>query len=57
MLVVRELYGLKFSGEYFRGLIAEQLHELGYRPSVSDPYGWMIPEVKTGWFMYYEYVL
>ena len=32
MLVVRALYGLKLCGAAFRALLAEQLHELGYRP-------------------------
>ena len=32
MVVVRALYGLKSSGAYFRALLDEQLHDLGYRP-------------------------
>ena len=57
MLVVRALYGLKLCGAAFRTFLAEQLHELGYRPSIDDPYIWMIPAVKPGGFMYYECVL
>ena len=57
MIVVRALYGLNLSGEDFRDLIDEQLHELGYMTSIADPDVWMIPEVKQGGFMYYEYVL
>ena len=41
----------------FRALISERLHDLGYRPSISDPGVWMIPAVKLGGFIYYEYVL
>ena len=57
MLVVREMYGLKLSGAAFRDLIAEQLHDLGYSPSIADPDVWMISAVKPGGFIYYEYVL
>ena len=32
VLVVRAMYGLKSSGAYFRALLDEQLHDLGYRP-------------------------
>ena len=34
VLVVREMYGLKSYGSYFRVLLAEQLHDLVYRPSI-----------------------
>ena len=32
MLFKRALYGLKSSGAYFRDLLDEQFHDLGYRP-------------------------
>ena len=57
MLVVRALYGLKSSGSDFSYLLDEQLHDLGYRPSIADPGVWMRPSVKPCVFMYYEYVL
>ena len=57
ILFVRELYGIKSSGAYCRALLAEQLHELGYRPQIADLDVWMRPVVKTGGFMYYEYVI
>ena len=57
MIIVRELYVLKSSGAAFKDLIDEQLHELGYRPSISDPDVWMIPVVKQCGFMYYEYLI
>ena len=57
VIVVRELYGLKSSGVAFRGLLAEQLHNLGYRPSIDDPDAWTRTPVKTGGVMYYECVL
>ena len=54
MLVVRSLYGLKFSGALFRALLAEQLHDLCYRPSIYDPDVWMRQAVKPGGLIYYE---
>ena len=57
ILVLRTLYGLNSPIAAFRDLIAEQLHELGYRPSIFDPEVWMRPSVKPGGFMHYEYVL
>ena len=46
MLVLRVLYGLNFSGAYFRNLLADQLHDLGYRSSISDPDICMRPAVN-----------
>ena len=57
VLVVRAVYVLKFYGADFRDLLDEQLHDLGYRPSIADPGVWMRPSVKPCVFMYYEYVL
>ena len=37
MLVLRELYGMKLSRADFRGILSEQLHDLGYRSSISNP--------------------
>ena len=57
VVVVRGLYGLKSSGAAFRGLLYEQFHDLGCRPLIDGPDVWIIPEVKPGGFMQYEYVL
>ena len=57
VLVLSSLYGMKSYGAAFRGLISEQLHNLLYSPSISDPDVLMRPAVKPGWFMYYVYVL
>ena len=57
MLVVRALYGLKSSGAAFRALLAEVLHDMGYRPSYADPDVWMRPGIKPCGFEYWEYVL
>ena len=53
MIVVRALYGLNLSGSYFIDLLADQLNDLGYRPSIDDPDVWIIPSDKPGGFMYY----
>ena len=57
MIIVRALYGLKSSGAAFRALLAESLHDLGYKPSLADPDVYMRPAVKSNRFKYYEYVL
>ena len=57
MIIVRALYGLKSSGVAFRALLAETLHDLGYKPSYADPDVWMRPAVKHNGFKYWEYVL
>ena len=54
MFVVRELYGMNSSGASFRSLIAKQLHDLGYRQSISEPAVWMRPAVIPGGFIYYD---
>ena len=51
MLVVMALYVLKLSGAAFRDLLAENLHDFGYRSSIAEPDVWMIPSVKIGGFM------
>ena len=57
MLIVREMYGLKFSGADFMALTYEQLHDFGYRTYIADPDVWVQPEVKSGGCMYYECVI
>ena len=51
------LYGFKLSGAAFWSFIAEQLHELGYKPTKSYPDVWLQQAVKQNGFQYYEYVL
>lgn len=57
MIIVRALYGLKSSGAAFRALLAETLHDLGYKPTKADPDVWIRPAVKPDGFEYYELVL
>ena len=56
MLIVRVMYGTKSSGADFRALLADNIHNLGYRPLIVDPGVWIRPEAKPGGFVYYEYV-
>ena len=58
MLVVRALHVLKSSGAAFRAFLAENLYDLGYRPSMADPDVWLRPSIKEkDGFKYWEYVL
>ena len=56
-IFVRELCGLKCFGAAFRYLLAEQLYDLGYMPSIYSLDVWIRPAVKPGGFIYYDYVL
>ena len=58
MLVVRALYGFKWSGAAFREFLAEALYDLGYKSSMTDPDIWMRPAIKEkDGFKYWEYIL
>ena len=57
MLILRDLYGLKSSGAAFRLLLAETLHDLGYKPTKADPDVWLRPAVNPDGFDYYKLVL
>ena len=58
MLVVRALYGLKFSGVAFRALLAEALYDLGHKSSMENTDVWLRPDIKEKYgFKYWEYVL
>ena len=56
-IVRKALYGLKSAGAAFRALLAETLHDMGYRPTRADPDVWLRPAVKADGFEYYELVL
>ena len=51
------MYGLKSYGADFWGLNAEQLYDLGYRPSIYELVFCIRPTVKPSGFVYYDYVL
>ena len=57
MVIRKALYGLKSSGEAFRALLAERLHEIGVLLSKSDPDLWMRPGIKPDEFEYWEHIL
>ena len=57
MIVVRTLYGIKYSCADFRALLAETLCDIGYTPSKADPDVWLRPAVKPDGFEYYEMIL
>ena len=46
MIFKMALYGLKSPGAAFRSFLADQLHELGYKPTKADPNVWLRPAVK-----------
>ena len=57
MLITRDLYGLKTSGESLRYYLADTLYELGYTPTKDDPDVWLQKAVKADRFQYYEMFL
>lgn len=57
MIVVRALYGLKYSGAEFISHLAESLYYLGYRPTKEDPDVHICPAVKPNGDKYYKYIL
>ncbi|KAI2504254.1 Reverse transcriptase (RNA-dependent DNA polymerase) [Fragilaria crotonensis] len=56
-LVKKALYGLKSAGAAFRSLLADTLHDIGYKPTKADPDVWLRPAVKANGFEYYELAL
>ena len=57
IIIVRALYGLKFSGAAWRAHLAETMNDLAYKPCKADPDVWMKPQTKPDGTKYYEYVL
>ena len=45
-IVVRDLCGLKSSGDDFRKHLGECMSGLGYQPCLADPDIWLKPEVR-----------
>ena len=45
-IVVRDLCGLKSSGDDFRKHLGECMSGLGYKPCLADPDIWLKPEVR-----------
>ncbi len=51
-LVKKALYGLKSAGAAFRSLLADNLMDMGYRPTKADPDVWLRPAIKPDGFEY-----
>ena len=57
-IIIRSLYGLKFSGTAFRNHLAGYMYHLGFKPCLVDPDLWMKTETRPeDGFEYYAYVL
>ena len=57
MIILRALYELKSSGAAFRSLLANQLHDIGYKSTKGGPDVWIRPAIKCDGYEYYEMVL
>jgi hypothetical protein len=55
--IVRALYGIKLSGERFRGHHAASLRDIGYMSCKADPDVWMKVATKADGIKFYSYVL
>ena len=54
-IIVRALYGLKFSGAAFRANICECVAALGYKPCLADADLWLKAQNQDG-IDYYSYI-
>ena len=58
VVIVRALYGLKYSALMWRNHLAEVLgNYMGFKSSLADPDVWMKPEMDQNGFKYYSYIL
>ena len=57
MTIKKALYGLKSSGTAFRAHLAETLHDIGFKPTKTDPDVWICLAVKLDGSKYYEYIM
>ena len=58
VIVVRALYGLKYSALQFRNCLVETLgNRLGYKSDLADPDLWYIPMTDVEGFGYYASIL
>jgi hypothetical protein len=55
-IISKALYGLKSSGAAWRNLLAETLHDLGFRSTLVDPDVWIKPITKINGVEYYKYI-
>jgi hypothetical protein len=57
VIIVRAMYGLKFSGATWHAKLSETLRGMDFIPSYADPDVWMQPATKDNNFQYIEYIL
>ena len=57
MIIRKALYGLKSSGAAFRAHLVETLHEIGFKPTKTDPDVWICLVVKPDGSEYYKYIV
>ena len=57
MIIRKALYGLKSTDMAFRAHLAETLHDIGFKPTKTDPEVWIHPAVKPDGSKYYEYIM
>ena len=55
--MVKALYGIKSSGAVFRVFLSEQLDDMGFKSSNTEPEVWMREATKSDGEDYYEYIL
>ncbi len=46
LIIERALYGLKSSGAAWRAMLAQTMHDLGYKSCLADPDVWISPQSK-----------
>ena len=57
MIMKKALYGLKSSGAAFRAHLVETFHDIGFKPTKTDPDVWIHLAVKPDGSEYYEYIM
>jgi len=55
-VIVKALYGLKSSGAAWHQMLANTLHDLGFKSCFADPDVWLRPNVKPTGERYYDYI-
>ena len=57
MIIVRALYGLKFSGFLWRSDLVAALREIESNPTMADPKFWIMVAMRPDGYEYYEILL
>ena len=56
-IIVRALYGLKFSGAAFHAHLTDCIMSIGYTPCRGENDLWMKPDIEPDGDKYYRYIL